>query len=330
MVMTATRMATATNITTTITIITTARRARFVRAPRAAQQPDSVLFIENVGNLVCPALWDLGEDAKVAILSVTEGEDKPLKYPDMFAAARADDRQQDRPAAVRAVRRRALHRIRAPHQSGARRDLRVGDHRRRDRRVARLGSAHGRRARSAAARIGELEAELAALRAAASRRRRGMTLRRERLPRAWGADTVLATGAWLKNAACVYVDGDVYWSPLHGDLDDPRHCVALEASVASLVDAARQAGRPVRAIAHDLHPDFHSSRLAVEWASASACRRSRCSITMRTSARSRPSMGSRSRSSGSRSTASGSAPTAPPGAANCSRSRRTAGGGSGI
>lgn len=46
-----------------------------------------VLFVENVGNLVCPALWDLGEEAKVAILSVTEGEDKPLKYPDMFAAA---------------------------------------------------------------------------------------------------------------------------------------------------------------------------------------------------------------------------------------------------
>ena len=47
----------------------------------------SLLFIENVGNLVCPALWDLGERAKVAILSVTEGEDKPLKYPDLFAAA---------------------------------------------------------------------------------------------------------------------------------------------------------------------------------------------------------------------------------------------------
>ena len=47
----------------------------------------SLLFIENVGNLVCPAIWDLGEAAKVAILSVTEGEDKPLKYPDMFAAA---------------------------------------------------------------------------------------------------------------------------------------------------------------------------------------------------------------------------------------------------
>ncbi|MBS1175250.1 MAG: hypB1 [Burkholderiaceae bacterium] len=47
----------------------------------------TILFIENVGNLVCPAMWDLGERAKVAILSVTEGEDKPLKYPDMFAAA---------------------------------------------------------------------------------------------------------------------------------------------------------------------------------------------------------------------------------------------------
>jgi hydrogenase nickel incorporation protein HypB len=47
----------------------------------------AILFIENVGNLVCPAMWDLGEDAKVVILSVTEGEDKPLKYPDMFAAA---------------------------------------------------------------------------------------------------------------------------------------------------------------------------------------------------------------------------------------------------
>jgi hydrogenase nickel incorporation protein HypB len=49
--------------------------------------PGSLLFIENVGNLVCPAMWDLGERAKIAILSVTEGEDKPLKYPDMFAAA---------------------------------------------------------------------------------------------------------------------------------------------------------------------------------------------------------------------------------------------------
>jgi hydrogenase nickel incorporation protein HypB len=51
-------------------------------------KPGSFLFIENVGNLVCPAAFDLGEDAKIAILSVTEGEDKPLKYPDMFTAAK--------------------------------------------------------------------------------------------------------------------------------------------------------------------------------------------------------------------------------------------------
>jgi hydrogenase nickel incorporation protein HypB len=48
---------------------------------------DSVLMIENVGNLVCPAGFDLGEAHKVVILSVTEGADKPFKYPDMFAAA---------------------------------------------------------------------------------------------------------------------------------------------------------------------------------------------------------------------------------------------------
>ena len=48
---------------------------------------ESLFLIENVGNLVCPAAFDLGEQHKVAILSVTEGEDKPLKYPDMFAAA---------------------------------------------------------------------------------------------------------------------------------------------------------------------------------------------------------------------------------------------------
>jgi hydrogenase nickel incorporation protein HypB len=47
----------------------------------------AMLFVENVGNLVCPALWDLGEAAKVVVLSVTEGDNKPLKYPDMFAAA---------------------------------------------------------------------------------------------------------------------------------------------------------------------------------------------------------------------------------------------------
>jgi hydrogenase nickel incorporation protein HypB len=47
----------------------------------------SILFVENVGNLICPALFDLGEGGKVVIISVTEGTDKPLKYPYMFAAA---------------------------------------------------------------------------------------------------------------------------------------------------------------------------------------------------------------------------------------------------
>ncbi|MCQ0988219.1 hydrogenase nickel incorporation protein HypB [Jiella marina] len=55
---------------------------------RLPLEDGGILFIENVGNLVCPAAFDLGEAAKVAILSVTEGEDKPLKYPDMFAASR--------------------------------------------------------------------------------------------------------------------------------------------------------------------------------------------------------------------------------------------------
>ena len=56
-------------------------------APRLPLEDNGILFIENVGNLVCPAAFDLGEAHKVVILSVTEGEDKPLKYPDMFAAA---------------------------------------------------------------------------------------------------------------------------------------------------------------------------------------------------------------------------------------------------
>jgi hydrogenase nickel incorporation protein HypB len=54
---------------------------------RLKPAPASLLMIENVGNLVCPALFDLGESARVVIFSVTEGEDKPLKYPHMFRAA---------------------------------------------------------------------------------------------------------------------------------------------------------------------------------------------------------------------------------------------------
>jgi hydrogenase nickel incorporation protein HypB len=59
------------------------RRALETLAPASG----SLLFIENVGNLVCPALFDLGEHSKLVVISVTEGADKPLKYPHMFAAA---------------------------------------------------------------------------------------------------------------------------------------------------------------------------------------------------------------------------------------------------
>lgn len=49
--------------------------------------PADILFVENVGNLICPTTYDLGEDFKVAVLSVTEGEDKPFKYPAIFSRA---------------------------------------------------------------------------------------------------------------------------------------------------------------------------------------------------------------------------------------------------
>jgi len=55
--------------------------------PKLPLAQGGLLFIENVGNLVCPASFDLGENRKVVVVSVTEGEDKPLKYPDMFAVA---------------------------------------------------------------------------------------------------------------------------------------------------------------------------------------------------------------------------------------------------
>jgi hydrogenase nickel incorporation protein HypB len=63
--------------------------ARMVESHLAGWNPDDLdlLFIENVGNLVCPTSYDLGEDAKIVVLSVTEGEDKPLKYPGIFRKA---------------------------------------------------------------------------------------------------------------------------------------------------------------------------------------------------------------------------------------------------
>jgi hydrogenase nickel incorporation protein HypB len=69
------------------------------------------VFIENVGNLVCPAGWDLGEEAKVVLFSVTEGEDKPVKYPGMFQRAEyAVLNKIDLPPRLR---RRSGHRLRA-------------------------------------------------------------------------------------------------------------------------------------------------------------------------------------------------------------------------
>ncbi len=71
-----------------------------------------LLFVENVGNLVCPASYDLGENLRVVVLSVTEGEDKPLKYPTIFSAADlAVISKVDLAAAVDFDRRQALHNI---------------------------------------------------------------------------------------------------------------------------------------------------------------------------------------------------------------------------
>ncbi len=79
--------------------------------------PGSLVLIENVGNLVCPALFDLGERAKVVVLSVTEGDDKPSKYPHMFRSLPADADQQDRSAAACPFRCRSMHRLCARGQS---------------------------------------------------------------------------------------------------------------------------------------------------------------------------------------------------------------------
>lgn len=75
-----------------------------------------------------------------------------------------------------------------------------------------------------------------------------------------GLPTVLACGAWLKNAACLLTPGQPQWSALHGDLSDPDACRALEVSARALL---RQVSCPVSAVAHDLHPDFYSTRLAL-------------------------------------------------------------------
>ncbi len=89
------------------------------RAARARRR--RLLLIENVGNLVCPAAFDLGEAHKVVILSVTEGEDKPLKYPDMFRAADLMLVNKADLLPLPALRRRRGDRVRAPRAARARR-----------------------------------------------------------------------------------------------------------------------------------------------------------------------------------------------------------------
>ncbi|WP_050463425.1 Kae1-like domain-containing protein [Herbaspirillum autotrophicum] len=71
--------------------------------------------------------------------------------------------------------------------------------------------------------------------------------------------TVLACGAWLKNRACLLRGDQVIWSQVHGDLGEADNCLALEASVNQLIT---RYGPEISAIAHDLHPDFFSTRLA--------------------------------------------------------------------
>ncbi len=88
-------------------------------------------MIENVGNLVCPALFDLGERGKVVIVSVTEGEDKPLKYPHMFRASDVMLLNKIDLLPHVSLRRRPLHRVGAPSQPAACDVSALGDARRR-------------------------------------------------------------------------------------------------------------------------------------------------------------------------------------------------------
>ncbi|MFT5644368.1 MAG: hydrogenase maturation protein HypF [Janthinobacterium sp.] len=83
--------------------------------------------------------------------------------------------------------------------------------------------------------------------------------------------TILACGAWMKNAACLLQGDVVHWSPLHGDLDHPDHCIALEQSVQALLAREQNQHYPqkrsaIAAVAHDMHPDFFSTRLALRMA----------------------------------------------------------------
>ena len=104
-----------------------------------------LLFVENVGNLVCPASYDLGETLRVVLASVTEGEDKPLKYPTAFGLAHLVRGHQDRHRGGRRVRRGRVPRERGAGQPGSRGGPDLGTPGAGSRRAARPGA--GRRGR---------------------------------------------------------------------------------------------------------------------------------------------------------------------------------------
>jgi hypothetical protein len=170
-------------------------------------------------------MWDLGERAKVAILSVTEGEDKPLKYPDMFAAASlmvlnktdllphvdfdVSAASTTRGASTRASRccrcRRAPATAWTPGSTGWKR--RWPRRSVRGRCGRRCAAAPHRRTRS------PLRAAWGSKRTVSAH---GLAACPPPRPR-----RVLACGAYLKNAACLLDGSALRWSPLHGDLGDP-------------------------------------------------------------------------------------------------------------
>jgi hydrogenase maturation protein HypF len=86
-----------------------------------------------------------------------------------------------------------------------------------------------------------------------------------RLPRP-AQRTVLAFGAYLKNTLCLLAGDEAHLSPVHGDLGTPEACAALRASAEELVTRAARAGSSIAAVAHDRHPDFDSTRVALGWA----------------------------------------------------------------
>ncbi|MBK1736001.1 hydrogenase accessory protein HypB [Halorhodospira abdelmalekii] len=213
-----------------------------------------VLLIENVGNLVCPAGFDLGEAHKVVIVSVTEGEDKPLKYPDIFAAADLMIINKiDLLPYVRFDTARCIDYARRVHPGV---------------RVLQLSAETGEGLEGW---LSFLEAGVRRVRTKTTQTAAGASEARPPPPRdlppplalASSGPPVLATGAALKSTICCTVGAKAYVSEPIGDLDQAAACRALATTVERWQH--RLAVTP-KVIACDLHPDPYSTRLAEEWA----------------------------------------------------------------